>query len=112
MTEINCPDCNELVTPAVYIPTCDFNKDGKKTTVEHETCEDDFCNPSEFAMNPVDSIKDFESHYYRCSECKSLNIDSEARAKKEIVGGGCTISDHDPKWECNSCQHTWGERED
>ena len=35
----------------------------------------------------------------------------EAIAKKEIVGGGCTISNHDPKWECTDCYHKWGERE-
>ncbi len=63
--------------------------------------------------------------YPTCPECKNKNVALifwgypgdvewylEAIAKKEIVGGGCTISDHDPRWECNSCHHTWGERED
>ena len=36
----------------------------------------------------------------------------EATAKKEIVGAGCTISDHDPKWECTDCYHRWGKRDD
>ena len=36
----------------------------------------------------------------------------EELEKKEIVLGGCLVTDHDPKWECNSCHHTWGERED
>ena len=36
----------------------------------------------------------------------------EAIAKKEIVGGGCTISDHDPKWECTDCYHRWGKSDD
>ncbi len=35
-----------------------------------------------------------------------------AIAKKEIVPGGCTISDNDPKWECSDCKHRWGKRED
>lgn len=32
--------------------------------------------------------------------------------RKEVVLGGCLITDHDPKWECNSCHHKWGERDD
>ncbi len=42
------------------------------------------------------------------------NMDSikEALEKNEIVLGGCVVTDHDPKWECNSCHHKWGERED
>lgn len=32
--------------------------------------------------------------------------------RKEIVLGGCFITDHDPKWECNECHHRWGERDD
>jgi len=30
----------------------------------------------------------------------------------KIVLGGCIISNHDPKWECNKCHHRWGNRED
>jgi len=30
--------------------------------------------------------------------------------KKEIVLGGCCITDHDPKWECNDCDHQWGKQ--
>ena len=30
---------------------------------------------------------------------------------KEMVLGGCIVSDHDPKWECNDCLFRWGERE-
>ena len=60
-----------------------------------------------------------------CPECNGNNIALifwgypgdmewylEAIAKKEIVGGGCTISDHDPKWHCADCYHRWGKRED
>jgi len=32
--------------------------------------------------------------------------------KKKIVLGGCIVTDHDPKWECNDCYHKWGERDD
>jgi ribosomal protein S27AE len=30
----------------------------------------------------------------------------------KIVLGGCIITNHDPKWECNKCHHRWGNRED
>ena len=36
----------------------------------------------------------------------------EGLEKKEIVLGGCMITEHDPRWECNACYHRWGERED
>jgi hypothetical protein len=29
--------------------------------------------------------------------------------KKEIVLGGCLVSGHDAKWECNDCAHRWGD---
>ena len=32
--------------------------------------------------------------------------------KKEIVLGGCIVTDHDPKWECNECHTRWGQREE
>ena len=32
--------------------------------------------------------------------------------KKEIVLGGCIVTDHDPKWECNLCLYRWGIRDD
>ena len=61
----------------------------------------------------------------QCPECKSKNVAwifygypgdmewyLEAVAKKEIAPGGCTVTDHDPKWRCNDCYHGWGKRED
>ena len=38
------------------------------------------------------------------------DIDSveEELSKKEIVLGGCLITDNDPRWECNNCHHRWG----
>ncbi len=30
-----------------------------------------------------------------------------ALEKKEIVLGGCLVSNNDPKWECNNCHHRW-----
>ncbi len=31
---------------------------------------------------------------------------------KKIVLGGCLVTGHDPKWECNDCNTRWGHRED
>jgi len=31
---------------------------------------------------------------------------------KKIVLGGCFVTEHDPKWECNECHHRWGKRDD
>ena len=36
----------------------------------------------------------------------------EELEKKEIILGGCLITDHDSKWECNDCNHQWGERDE
>jgi len=36
----------------------------------------------------------------------------EALERKEIVLGGCLVTNHDPKYECNDCNHQWGERDD
>ena len=60
-----------------------------------------------------------------CPKCKSntvaeifwgypgnLSSIEEQLEKKEIILGGCIVSDHDPKWECNSCHYRWGEREE
>jgi len=31
---------------------------------------------------------------------------------EEIVLGGCLVTEHDPKWQCNKCMHQWGERDE
>jgi len=31
----------------------------------------------------------------------------EALEKKEIVLGGCVVTDDDPKLECNNCNYRW-----
>ena len=36
----------------------------------------------------------------------------EALERKEIILGGCLVTNNDPRWECNDCNHQWGERED
>jgi len=36
----------------------------------------------------------------------------EKLEQKEIVLGGCIVTEHDPRWECNDCHYRWGERED
>ena len=60
-----------------------------------------------------------------CPNCNSSNIAEilwgfypnteliqESLDKKEIVLGGCIVTVHDPKWECNECMTRWGERDD
>ena len=43
------------------------------------------------------------------ADMESIEVELE---RKNIVLGGCMITDHDPKWECNDCHHKWGERDD
>ena len=60
-----------------------------------------------------------------CPECKGNNdallfygyhadMDWYLKAidEKEIVGMGCIVADHDPKWECPDCNWQWGTREE
>jgi len=60
-----------------------------------------------------------------CPSCRSKNTalifwgypgDMEgylnAVAKKEIVPGGCILSNNDPKWECTGCHNRWGKRDE
>ena len=35
------------------------------------------------------------------------SIESELE-RKDVVLGGCIVTEHDPKWECNDCHHRWG----
>ena len=66
-----------------------------------------------------------ENESLQCPKCNRKNIalifwgypgdcDSieEQVERKEIVLGGCIVTDNDPKWECNECLHRWGERDD
>jgi len=39
---------------------------------------------------------------------KKLERDLE---NKKVVLGGCTVTDHDPHWECNDCYHRWEKNE-
>lgn len=56
-----------------------------------------------------------------CPECTSKNVALifygypididwylKAIKDKKIVGGGCCVSNDDPKWECNDCYWRWG----
>ena len=66
-----------------------------------------------------------EESILRCSLCNNKNIatifwgypsdmkelEKEIDERKTVLGG-CLVTDHDPKWECNSCHHRWGERDD
>ena len=36
-----------------------------------------------------------------------MRLLEDALEKKEIVLGGCNVTSHDPKWECNECQTRW-----
>ena len=60
-----------------------------------------------------------------CPDCKKNNVAIifwgyhgdmdwylQAIKNKEIVGGGCLVSDNDPKWECIDCCYRWGIREE
>ena len=54
-----------------------------------------------------ESIAEIFWGYHEDTDAIKVRLD-----KKEIVFGGCLVTDHDPKWDCNSCHHTWGERAD
>jgi len=60
-----------------------------------------------------------------CPNCNSINFAEifwgypgdmkeiqDALDKKEIILGGCIVTDQDPKWECNDCNHRWGHRDE
>lgn len=60
-----------------------------------------------------------------CPQCNSKNVawilwglpaDMESLEKEldqgRIVLGGCLVSNNDPKWKCNDCHYSWGERDD
>ncbi len=66
-----------------------------------------------------------ESHPLLCPSCNGDDIAyilwglpsdvdgiKKDLAESAIVLGGCLVTDHDPKWECNDCHCRWGERED
>lgn len=38
------------------------------------------------------------------ADMKEIEVELE---RKEIVLGGCIVTNHDPKWECNECQNRW-----
>jgi len=61
----------------------------------------------------------------KCPNCQSTNYAEilwglpadmreieEQLEKKEIVLGGCLVTVHDPKWECNGCLTRWGQCDD
>jgi hypothetical protein len=31
----------------------------------------------------------------------------EARERGDIVLGGCCVTENDPEWHCNDCDHSW-----
>ena len=40
------------------------------------------------------------------------DVVKEGLDREKIILGGCIVTEHDPRWECNSCHHRWGERDD
>ena len=57
----------------------------------------------------------------KCTQCNSTSVAKiiyglceitdeleQAINKKQIILGGCLITDHDSKWECNDCGENWG----
>jgi len=56
----------------------------------------------------------------RCPKCQSTDraeilwglankkVIKEELKRKEIVLGGCYVTEHDPKWQCNECRTRWG----
>ena len=60
----------------------------------------------------------------KCPSCKKtwiaeilwgypdMELVEEQLERRDIVLGGCYVTDHDPKWECNECHHRWGERDE
>ena len=56
----------------------------------------------------------------KCPNCNSISVAEiiwglpadmreieEGLDKKEIVLGGCIVTSHDLKWECNDCYQRW-----
>ncbi|MDF2427975.1 MAG: hypothetical protein OPY07_01850 [Nitrosopumilus sp.] len=39
------------------------------------------------------------------ADIESVKVELE---RKDIILGGCLVTEHDPKWECNDCHHRWG----
>ena len=42
----------------------------------------------------------------------NMDILEEGLERKEIVLGGCLVTNNDPKWKCNDCNHQWGNRDE
>jgi len=38
-------------------------------------------------------------------------LEKEIKSGKYVCGG-CLVTEHDPKWQCNKCLHQWGERDE
>jgi len=57
----------------------------------------------------------------KCPQCNSTSVAEiiyglyeitddieQAINKKQMILGGCIITDHDSKWNCNDCGKKWG----
>lgn len=89
-----CADCGEMVEVVVMIPTCDYMPNGLKTEIANHPklengliqCSDFWeempneaepCNPSEMDWDEITPLEQYEDHYFRCSECDSLNVSKQ-----------------------------------
>ena len=130
-----CPKCNSKNLAKFLFGLPRFNEALEKGIKEKKivlggccTSWDDpkwRCNDCGHRWNDDKRLKKFMSEIgYTCPECKSKNVAlilwglqemTESLTKEldqgKITLGGCLVSDHDPKWECNNCHHKWGERE-
>lgn len=137
LTKRTCPKCKSKSLAKFLYGLPLFNEALEKRLVTKKTilggCSTDWdspdwrCNDCGHRWQNDSKLKTVMSELGRiCLECDSQNIalilwgypgdfneEMEKQVKrKEIVMGGCLVTDHDPKWECNVCFNRWGERED
>jgi hypothetical protein len=136
LTKRTCPKCKSKNLAKFLYGLPLFNKALEKGLERKKTilggCSTDWnspdwrCNDCGHRWQNDSKLKEFISEIGRiCPECDGKNIafilwgypsnleSMEVElSKKEIVLGGCMVTDHDPKWECNECLHRWGKRDD
>ena len=78
-----------------------------------------------YALRCKKGTKTLIEKHPACAQCNKNNVavifwgypaDVDAHLKeiddKEIVVGGCLVSNNDPKWECTDCHFRWGIRDE
>ena len=131
-----CPKCNGKNIAEFLFGLPRFDEELEKEIKENKivlggcsTAWDDpkwRCNDCGHRWNDDKKMKIFMSEIgHTCPECNGTNIAlilwgypgnmdaiKEELEKGKIVLGGCLVTDHDPKWGCNVCNHRWGKRDD